>query len=120
MKMTLPWPWGSSRRPPLAQTKSGDAYTGITVDRAVNTSESRKAKHMTITTPIGNNIQYFRSVRGVSLEELSNRCGLRQDHISKIERGECMLAVDEFFQIAQALDCQPTELLLWPKRWPDL
>ena len=80
---------------------------------------SGELRGMTSSVSIGDNIQYFRGVRGVSLRELADRSGLRQDYISKIERGERTVEVDEFFRIARALDCQPTELLLWPQRWPE-
>lgn len=80
---------------------------------------SGELRGMTSKASVGDNIQYFRGVRGVSLRELADRSGLRQDYINKIEQGECTVNVDEFFRIARALDCQPTELLLWPQRWSE-
>ena len=72
---------------------------------------------MTPKESIGANIVYFRGVRGLSLKDLAERSGLQHTYIERIEQGESTLVVDDFFKIAQALDCQPTELLLGPHTW---
>jgi transcriptional regulator with XRE-family HTH domain len=52
-----------------------------------------------------------RKASGLSQSELSQRLDRPQSFVSKYERGERRLDVVEFGQVAQALNCDPVELL---------
>ena len=43
---------------------------------------------------------------GMTQAELSRLCGIRQNHISRIERGYYSAGFDQLQQIAEALGCQ--------------
>lgn len=52
-----------------------------------------------------------RKAAGVTQVELAERLGKPQSFVSKVERGERRLDVIEFCQVAEALECDPADLL---------
>ena len=61
---------------------------------------------------LGKNIKYFRKLRGCNLEKLANITGLTINQLENIENGtEIDISLDQLFDIADALDVDPQELL---------
>ena len=60
---------------------------------------------------IGRVIQRLRRAKGMSQEVLSGLAGLDRTHYSKIERGLRSPTIDTLFNIAQALDMAPHEIV---------
>lgn len=60
---------------------------------------------------MGLNVLYYRRLRGLSQEELSNRAGLTRSYLSKIERGTARCGLEVLFLIAQTLNVEPNILL---------
>lgn len=59
----------------------------------------------------GEKVRHVRKVQGISQEELAERCGLHRTYIGGIERGERNVALLNILRIAEALECDPCELL---------
>lgn len=59
---------------------------------------------------VGKTIRLLRMDRNFSLRDLSKRCGLSLNAISKIERGEASPTVGSLHQLASALGVQITDL----------
>jgi len=55
---------------------------------------------------IGQRIAELRSQRGMSQQQLSEKTGLIQAHISRIERGKYSVGFDTLQLIAEALGCK--------------
>lgn len=60
---------------------------------------------------IGRNVRRFRVAKGLTQEELSNRCDFDQRYISQVETGQRNLTVLSLYELAQALDTTPVALL---------
>lgn len=60
---------------------------------------------------LGANIARFRRACGLSQEALAERSDLHRTYISDIERGNRNVSVRNIFQIANALGCEPGDLL---------
>lgn len=60
---------------------------------------------------MGLNIAYYRNLKDLSQEQLGDRLGLPQSHISKIERAAAGISMDMLCAIAEALDVPPHKLL---------
>lgn len=62
---------------------------------------------------LGITIATIRKIRGMSQEELSGKAGISRTHLSKIEaKGTATgFTMEAFFNIADALDVDPAELL---------
>ena len=65
---------------------------------------------MSIPHEIGRNIQFFRSIAGVSRDWLANEAGITRSHLYSIEHGKANPTVEILAKISNALDC-PFELL---------
>lgn len=52
-----------------------------------------------------------RQVRGITQTELAARLGRPQSYISKIERGERKIDLIELFELCEALELPPLELI---------
>lgn len=61
-----------------------------------------------ITLP--NKIRHYREIRGMSQEKLGNLVGKKKDTISKWERGDRKLKVEEARKLANILGCSLNEL----------
>lgn len=60
---------------------------------------------------IGNNIRTIRMGQGLSLEELSGRCGIDAAPLSKLERGESNATVQTLDRVARGLGVSLVELV---------
>ena len=62
---------------------------------------------------LGIAIATIRKIRGMNQQELADRAGISRTHLSKIEgKGTASrFTVDAFFNIADALDVDPAELI---------
>lgn len=57
------------------------------------------------------NMRRLRKARGMSQEKLAFEAEIHRVNISKIERGQHSLSLDNLFWISNALGVSPTELL---------
>jgi HTH-type transcriptional regulator/antitoxin HipB len=57
---------------------------------------------------IGNRIQQFRKLKGMSQTELAQLAGLRQEQISRIEGGQRDSQISTIFDLLAALDLEMT------------
>lgn len=64
-----------------------------------------------ILAEIGNNIRTIRMGQGLSLEELSGRCGIDAAPLSKLERGESNATVQTLDRVAKGLGVSMVELV---------
>lgn len=69
--------------------------------------------HKQLLETIAGNIKAIRKDRGLTQEQLSELCRIKQSHISKIESGNQSLQLDTISTISNALDV-PTRQLLVP------
>lgn len=53
----------------------------------------------------------LRLKKGLTIEELSDLCGLHEKYLQTIERNHRNISVSVFVQIAKALNCSPAKLL---------
>lgn len=60
---------------------------------------------------IAENVRRLRGTRAWSQEELAERCDLHRTYIGAIERGERNITVRTLYRIAEALGCDPLQLL---------
>jgi transcriptional regulator with XRE-family HTH domain len=56
-------------------------------------------------------LRRIREARGFSRAELARRAGFSESHIVKLERGEVRLHVDDLAVFAEALGCEPADLV---------
>jgi transcriptional regulator with XRE-family HTH domain len=56
-------------------------------------------------------IKTFRKSRGLTQEELAAKAGLDRKTINRIEKGHYAPTMTNFFQISEALEVEPHELL---------
>lgn len=66
---------------------------------------------MDIRAVIGRNVRRLRVARGLTQEELSNRCDFDQRYISQVETGQRNLTVLSLYELAQALGTTPVALV---------
>lgn len=59
---------------------------------------------------VGQNIEKYRKMKGLSAEELGNRVGLTKKTIRRYETGEIRIINDRVLAIADALDVDPADL----------
>ncbi len=64
-----------------------------------------------ILVQIGNNIRTIRMGQGLSLEELSGRCGIGAAPLSKLERGESNATIQTLDRVAKGLGVSLVELV---------
>ena len=60
---------------------------------------------------LGLNIAYYRKDRGLSQSELAERVNISRTHMSRIETADCAVSLDVVFDICDALEIKPVELL---------
>lgn len=60
---------------------------------------------------LGGNIRRYRSMKGISQEELAEICSLHRTYIGSVERGERNVSLQNIVKIAYALDVTPQDLL---------
>lgn len=66
---------------------------------------------MELLAQLGRNIKVMRVRRDMTQEELAAEAGLERSYAGAIERGERNLSVTSLLKLAQALECNPSELL---------
>lgn len=73
----------------------------------LHTQKERKA----IRAGFGKLLREKRHAMGISQEELAFQSGLHRTYVGSVERGERNLSLENIFLFAEALGCNPTELL---------
>ena len=61
-------------------------------------------------------IRHRREMMGISQEELAHLCGLHRTYIGAIERGERNITLTTLLKLAEALDCELSDLVPQRKR----
>lgn len=64
-----------------------------------------------VVSTIAVNVRQLRLKRSWSQEELADRCNIHRTYIGAIERGERNITVKTLYKIAEALECDPLQLL---------
>lgn len=59
----------------------------------------------------GRNLRRIRTATGLSQDELAARAGLHRTYVSSVERGERNISIENIFALADALGCDPRDLL---------
>ena len=62
---------------------------------------------------VGRNVRRLRLAAGMTQEQYAERSGFSQQYISDLERGRRNPTVVSLFELAQALDATPIELLIF-------
>jgi len=60
---------------------------------------------------IAGNLKWFRKIRGLTQEELANRCGMVKNYISNVEQGNVNICLANLETIAKGLDAEAWELV---------
>ena len=60
---------------------------------------------------VGENVRRLRTIRGMTQERLAEVSGFSQQYISDLERGRRNPTVVSLFDLTQALDATPAELV---------
>ncbi len=60
---------------------------------------------------LGLNIAYYRNMVEMTQEQLGDKLGIEQSHVSRIERAYVGISFDMLFEIADALGVEPYKLL---------
>ncbi|WP_297022434.1 helix-turn-helix domain-containing protein [Thalassospira sp.] len=63
---------------------------------------------------VENRIKKKRKARGLTLKQLAEIVGVSNQQISHLENGRRRLSVEWLLRIAEALECQPSDLLVEP------
>lgn len=63
---------------------------------------------------VGDNCARIRKARGMTQEQLSERCGLSQQYLSDLERGKRNPTIVTIYEIALALEVSHVELVAPP------
>jgi len=71
---------------------------------------------MDIRQIVATNIRKQRRAKGLSQEALAWDAGVNRSHMAVIETGKSWVRLDIIEKLAAALECEPYELLLPPKR----
>lgn len=66
---------------------------------------------MDMRSLVGENVRRLRSCRGMTQERLAEVSGFSQQYISDLERGRRNPTVVSLFDLAQALEATPAELV---------
>lgn len=59
----------------------------------------------------GENVKKQRKSQEISQEDLAYICGIDRSYMSRVERGIVRITLEKVYVIAQALNCDPCELL---------
>lgn len=55
---------------------------------------------------LGRNIAFYRKLRGISQEKLSEMVNISRTHMSRIETADCTVSLDVVFALAEALQVE--------------
>lgn len=64
-----------------------------------------------ICVEVGSKIRAIRNYKGISLEDLSDKCGIDPAPLSKLERGETNPTIQTLYRIAQGLNVELSEII---------
>jgi len=64
-----------------------------------------------LDSQFGDLVRTARKRRSVSQEELAGKAGMDRSYMSRIERGMVSVSLEKVYLIADALDCELSELL---------
>ena len=64
-----------------------------------------------ILLELGHRIKMYRNARGLSQDQLSEKCELHRTYLSMVERGEKNLTITNLLKISEALKITPSDLL---------
>ena len=59
----------------------------------------------------GRNIKIARAKRGINQEKLCELADIDRSYLSKIENGNCKVALEKVYELAMALQCPLSEIL---------
>lgn len=65
---------------------------------------------------VGKNVYAFRTLKGISQRELSEKCGISRQKVSTIELGHYNCRLEDVFRIAQVLGV-PFKALIYSSVW---
>lgn len=60
---------------------------------------------------VAKNLRLLRRIRGLTLEELSEKVGISVSYLSRIESGNRRVTEPLLFKLSELLECDPTEIL---------
>jgi transcriptional regulator with XRE-family HTH domain len=60
---------------------------------------------------VGKKISEYRSVSGITSEELSSKTGIEAENIAAIEKGKFPLMLEEFLHITRAIGIDPAKAM---------
>jgi transcriptional regulator with XRE-family HTH domain len=60
---------------------------------------------------LGTQIKIIRVKKDLSQQEVAARANITPSYMSRIENGSISTSVEKLYQIAQAMECHPAELL---------
>jgi transcriptional regulator with XRE-family HTH domain len=61
----------------------------------------------------GRRLRKLRAAKGHSQEGFATLCGLDRSYVGQVERGERNISLENICKIAEALEVEPSELLLF-------
>lgn len=75
------------------------------------TSNGIEAIMEQLAKTLGTLVRTQRKASGLSQDALALACNIDRSYMGRIERGEVNITVEKLYQIAKALDCEPSALL---------
>jgi transcriptional regulator with XRE-family HTH domain len=73
-------------------------------------TENRKAS-MEVRYRVGDNVRKLRKARGLTQEQLGQRCGLCKTYVSNVEQGAVNISLANLEAFANGLECWEEDLL---------
>lgn len=64
-----------------------------------------------IARAFGQRVRTLRAKKGISQEELADRCGVHRTYMGRIERGETNITLTNIHKVARGLGTSPASLL---------
>lgn len=64
-----------------------------------------------LTIQFGQLVRKYRKERNMSQEQLALLCNMDRSYLGRIERGEVNLTLEKIYELANALEIMPKELL---------
>jgi len=59
----------------------------------------------------GQRVRALRTRKGISQEELADRCGVHRTYMGRIERGETNITLSNIYKVARGLGVSPATLV---------
>jgi len=72
-----------------------------------------KEKYSDFYEKLGLNVAYYRNLKKMTQEQLGDKVGIDQTHVSRIERAAVGISIDLLFDLATALEVEPYKLMLF-------